>query len=359
MKIGVLSDTHRIDSGVIKQIVEIFKTCGVDLIAHCGDIEKMHFNAALFGDIPVICALVGDQVGDENFQFAPNNWALTRPGQRVVRVNGEGLYVGHRLSFEFLTLSERELLKKIAEIRKDHDNVKWLLSGHTHHQILSGNPLINFVNPGGVWGGFNGYEYAIINTDSGEIVFSRIPEARSTVEQFVIGVISDTLDVSRQNPGFWAKLNKEFKGRGVTHLIHCGNIYPADIGRAEFSDFKVFYTLRPDQWVKGEIPSNWTKIESDNPVVEINGYKFCVQLNLGSELVEQSEGDMDKLCNKLLTQYPEIGFLLCGSASQPFLEEGERITIVNPGAADSGRFATIALPIEEIAFAKTAKDPIS
>ena len=359
MFIGVLSDTHKDRMNALRAIIAEFKKRGVSFIVHCGDIAQDHLNAELFGGIPVVCALTEEQVDRFEFETPPKNWTFTKPGQRIHQLNKyEMIYVGHKLSFEFLTGSEQQLNKKLNEIREKNDGVRWLFSGHTHHQIYKQSHLINFVNPGAVEDSFDGYEFAVINTDNGEIVFGRIPTTNPIKPTFSVGVISDSLKISEMDPGFWEKLRKEFKDRGVEKIIHCGNISINDIGRPELAEFQVFYYLREDQESKKTF-ENWTPISFANPVVEINGYKFYVQLDLGAELLEKSEVDMHKLCLSLRRKYPEISFVLCGLTSDAFLEEGQQIRIVNPGDVLNDRnFAVICLPRTEITFGHVPVDPL-
>jgi predicted phosphodiesterase len=351
MIIGVLSDTHKDAKNALPHIVAEFKKRGVQLIIHCGDIIPKHLDAELFGGLPVVCALIEEQVGKEEFKNPPVNWTFTRPGDRIYRLNGdESMYVGHKLSFEFLTGSEEKLIQKLNEIRRDHDGVRWLFSGHTHHQIFNQSRLINFVNPGAIEDSFDGYEFAVINTENEEIVFGRIPKTIPTRETFSVGVISDSLNISEMDPDFWKLLVEEFKKRGVRNIIHCGNIALCDIGRPEFADFQVFYNLRPDQRSE-KFYSNWQQITVENPVVEINGYKFYVQLDLGAALLEKSEVDMHMLCLGLRRKYPEISFVLCGFTNNASLEEGEQVRIINPGDISRDRnFSVICLPRNEITF---------
>ncbi len=359
MIIGVLSDTHIDEMNALPHIINEFKKRGVEIVIHCGDIVRKHLNAELFDNLPVICALIEEQIGREEFQTPPTGWTFTKPGNRIVKLNDYlSIYVGHKRAFEFLTGSEARLSQMLDSIRKENDWVRWLFSGHTHHQIYKQGHLINFVNPGAVEDSFDGYEFAVINTDNGEIVFCRIPKTNPIKPTFSVGVISDSLNISDMDPCFWKKLTEEFKRRDVRHIIHCGNIALADIGRPEFADFQVFYNLRPDQESAGTF-ENWQKITIENPVVPIEGYRFYVQLDLGADLLDKSEFDMHKLCLGLRRKYPEISFVLCGFTNDAFLEEGETVKIINPGDVLRDRnFAVICLPRTEITFGHVPVDPL-
>ena len=298
MIIGVLSDTHEDPDGALPHIIAEFKKRKVEKIIHCGDIEAKHLDKNLFGGLPVICALVDDQPAKPEFEKPPQGWDFTRPNDRVRKL-AESLstrvYVGHKMAFGCLAGSFQALAQKIQEIRMQHDGVRWLFSGHTHHGIYQQDHLTSFVNPGAVTDSFDGYEFAIINTDNGEIVFCRIPKTKPVQETFSVGIISDSLNISDMDTTFWSKLAEEFKKRGVKHIIHCGNICTKDVGCKALDEFEVHFNLRLDQKV-ADPPKNWHFITADNPVVEINGYKFYVQHDLGLDLLDQSEFQMHKLC---------------------------------------------------------------
>ena len=64
MIIGILSDTHGDSMGATRHIIAEFKRRHVEQIIHCGDIIPEHVSRGLYGNLPVICALVDGQ--DEN-----------------------------------------------------------------------------------------------------------------------------------------------------------------------------------------------------------------------------------------------------------------------------------------------------
>ncbi len=234
-----------------------------------------------------------------------------------------------------------------------------MVSGHTHHQIFTETLLVKFINPGAVEGSFDGYEYAIYDTETGCTTFSRIPETMPVQDDFSVGVISDSLNVSDLDSHFWEGLRKEFAARNVQHIIHCGNINVEDIGREELKDFTVRYNLRSDQQKPEDEPENWRLIEPGDPVVEINKYRFFVQLDLGAKLNEQSELDLHRLSLNLRREYPAISYILCGFTNDAFLEEGQQVRIINPGDAVKDRnFAVITLPRAEIVFGHVPVDSL-
>jgi len=241
---GLLSDTHAIDEKVIKAIMQEFDRRGAELIIHCGDIEPQHVVGELFNNLPVFCALNQEQVEKPTFKAPPPSWIFTTPGERVIDIMHTRTYLGHRRSSDFLKGTEQSLLVFLDTMRKDFDGLRWVFSGHTHHQIFAQTRLVNFVNPGAVEDGFNGYEFAVVDTTTNETVFSRLGRTKPIIPTFSIGVISDSLRISQLDPGFWKKLAEEMSARDVGTIIHCGNIAVEDIGRPELERFTVYYNLR-------------------------------------------------------------------------------------------------------------------
>ncbi len=357
MILGVLSDTHDIDENVIRHIIAEFKKRDVEAIIHCGDIEPQHLNPKLFGNFPVVCALTEHQIEKPEFKTPPEGWIFTQSGKRIIDFFGNIIYVGHKRSFEFLTGSEQMLEKGFEEISHSHDGVRWLFSGHTHRQAEVRGQLITFINPGAVTDSFDGScEFAIVNTKTKQVVFSRILRANDQRKPISIGVISDSFDISKRDPSFWEKLIAEFHQRDVSCIIHCGNIFLEDIGRKEMADFQVYYNLRSDQKNPGA-PDNWHLISPDNPVVEIDDYRFYVELELGAELLEESEFSMRKHCLQLRRKYPGISYVLCGFTHSELYEEGPEMRIVNPGDIVNARnFTVICLPKSEITLGSVPVD---
>ncbi len=369
MILGILSDTHEDRMNALPYIIKEFRKQGVELIIHCGDIDEAHLSAELFSKLPVICALTDEQVQDEKgrngyspFANLPEHWIFTRPNERIIDIGNKiKVYVGHKRSFEVLKGSEAKLMETLYEIRKEHDGVRWFFSGHTHHQIYMQGGLIGFVNPGAVelpLGIAGGAEYAIIDTDKDSITFNRVQMETPTKKPLKLGVISDSFDVSEMHPSFWKKLSDIFCKEGVTHIIHCGDIAVSDIGIPALDSFNVYYSLRSDQCAEEE-RSNWHLINPDDPIVKIDGYQFYVELGLGSDLAEQSEIDMHRLCLKIQKQYPEDRFILCGLSHSAFYEEDQNLIIMNPGdVLQERRYVIVGLPNYEITFGKILNDPL-
>lgn len=361
MIIGILSDTHYDKVNAIPHVIAEFTRRHVEVVFHCGDIEPKHLDHELFGGFPVVCALIEEQADMREFCFPPPGWRFTKPGDRIVTLpNGLRFYVGHKRSFEFLTGAETELIKTLEVIRRDYDNVQWLFSGHTHHQIYKQDPLISFVNPGAIEDSYDGYEFAIINTETKETTFSRLPKTKPIIETFSVGVISDSLNISDLAAGFWRDLARQFQARGIKDIIHCGNIFLRDIGRDDFKEFNVHCFLRSDQTHPPNVPQNWTLISSGNPTVTVNGYRFYVQHDLGVSMLDKSENDMHKLSLQIREKYPETSFVLFGSTNYAFLEEGEQVRIINPGDVVKDRnYAVITLPTTEITFSSIPAPPLA
>ena len=360
MIIGIISDTHKDRAHAIPHVIEEFKKRRVETIFHCGDIEPKHLDCDLFGNLPVVCALIEEQKGIREFCFPPNGWKFTEPGNRIVTLpNGLRFYIGHKRSFDFLTGAENELMNTLKTIRKEYDCVQWLFSGHTHHQMYKQNPLISFVNPGAIEDSYDGYEFAVIDTKTKETAFSRIPRTKPILESFSVGIISDSLNISELDRDFWANLAKQLRSKQIKDIIHCGNISLKDIGKPELDEFNVHYFLREDQKNPSSVPNNWKLIPLENPLVEINGYKFYVQLDLGVTIPEQSEFDLHRLSLHIRNKYPETSFILFGSTNYAFLEEGEQVRIINPGDVVRDRnYSVVTLPNTEITFSSILPPPL-
>lgn len=357
MILGILSDTHKDPMNAIPYVIKEFRRRNVEAVIHCGDIEPQHLIAELFDSFNVICALLKGQSERKEFCFPPNGWRFTTPDNRILTLpNGEKIYVGHKRSSEFLRNSGDELDKTIAQIRKEHDGLRLLFAGHTHRQTFK-QGITTYINPGAITDSFDGYEFAIVDTETKEVTFSRIPRRKLTRKPFSIAVISDSFDISSLNPGFWEELAEELENRNVTHIIHCGNILTKDVGRQELRSFQIYFTLHKDQQMA--IPDNWHCVYPDNPIVKINGYSFYVQLNLGADLINLSEADMHQLCLKIRSEHPNISYILCGLTNYAFLEEGLDVRIINPGDVRNDQdFVVITLPRNEICFSHIPFKPL-
>jgi predicted phosphodiesterase len=364
-KIGAVSDTHSNRNGALSHIIAEFKRRGVNIVVHCGDILPEHVSNELFDNFPVICAIVDTQKEDPLFnENCPEGWKFTRSGNRICELpDGTTVYVGHKMHMNFLRASEEEFNSILTDLRMKFDGLRMVFGGHLHFQTYKQGQLVSFINPGAVHGAIGwGYEFAVIDNDKDEVVFGRILPTPDDRPVFSVGVISDSLDVSHRDAFFWKKLAHEFRLRDVSKIIHCGNLHLSDIGRPELSKFEINYAIRKDQEFEhrkmqeaGKIPPNWKVIlEKDlepGGVVDIDGYRFYVQLDLGLEFMKVSEIGMDSAAMKIRRKYPETEFVLCGFTREALLVEGQHVTIINPGDVNMGRsFVVICLPRKEITF---------
>jgi predicted phosphodiesterase len=112
--------------------------------------------------------------------------------------------------------------------------------------------------------------------------------------------------------------------------------------------------------LKNKIPPNWKKIEmQEEPIVDINGYKFFIHPNLASILLQESEVEMNRECLEIQAQYPEISYILYGGSNETFLMGAGRVRILNPGdAVQSRNFAVVYLPVTQITFGSVPVDPL-
>jgi predicted phosphodiesterase len=379
--IGVISDTHKDQQNATPHIIEEFRKRGVTRIFHAGDLDQKHFNAQLYGNYPVHYALTEDQCEielegrcrcpREGFFPPATNWRYTMPGHRIVRIDGESYYLGHKIPFDFyLNMGENDFDERLQRIRLANDGLRWIFGGHTHAQTYRQGRLASLINPGAAEGSINwGYEFAVLYEDKGEVVFGRIMPTPPMEESFTVGVISDSLNVSKLDISFWEHLRQEFYYRGVSHVIHCGNIALADIGRSELAEFTVHFNLLPEQIVdldiadlkwQEKLPENWKLINSEKPVVDINDQRFYIKLDLALDLANLSEMAMDFLAMKIRKDFPMTNYVLCGFTNEALYHEGQQIRIINPGDVNHDRnFCTICFPRHEITFGHVPVIPLS
>ena len=369
---GVMSDSHSNKLG-IQYIIREFLKRKVEIVFHCGDIYPEHVSKELFGGLPVICAIVDQQKEDPVFgENRPDNWVFTRAGKRVIDLpDGTRIYLGHKKHVDFLRATEEEFSASLADLRQANDGLRMVFGGHLHFQTYKQGQLVSFINPGAVEDALGwGYEYAIVDTVTKQVLFSRILPTPDDRETFSVGVISDSLDISHRDGSFWTRLAKEFKDRGVSQIIHCGNIDLKDIGRLEMKDFTVHYAIRTDQQfdhaaIQKE-PSthpNWKVISEENldegAIVDINGYRFYIQLDLGLKFMTVSERGMDSIAMQIRRKYPQTEFVLCGFTREALYVEGQQVITINPGDINADRsFAVICLPRREITFGHVPYDAL-
>ncbi|MFA4871708.1 MAG: metallophosphoesterase family protein [Patescibacteria group bacterium] len=278
MKIGILSDTHDITDNVLSAVIDDLNRRGIGLFVHAGDIELRHINGDLFCGKPVVCVLTRQQKFDSRFEFSPANWRFTRPGSienRIVNLGPFKICAGHERSMDMLR-DPAKLTTFIQGIYDVCDGVRYIFTGHTHQQFLIQRGLMTWVNPGGVCDGSDGYEFALVDSENNEVVFTRIPKTKITATPSTVGIITDTSNISQLDEYFWHQMAREFEQRDARTIIHCGNIWPGDIGNSAFSKFEVYYYFLPEQENPKEIPENWHPVLLEKPVVDVCAHRFYV-----------------------------------------------------------------------------------
>jgi putative phosphoesterase len=350
--LGIISDTHRMKGDGFKRVMDAFDEAGVGSIVHCGDMIEEDLCPKKYRNRQVTLALVDDQGEQPAFKVLPSGWKSTKPGARVIPFNKERAYVGHRLAWNSLNQTSTEFQSNLDKLRVENEWLRYIFSGHTHVPFLNETGLVRLINPGAITGAISGYcEYAILNTETYELSFVQLYPTETMIEKFVVGVVSDSSRISLIDPSFWARFRDECKRLGVEDIIHCGNIAFADIGRPELAEFQVHYNLREDQKWSNElpknIPPNWHLVgdnQQKEPVVTIKGYRFCVQLDLGSIITQKSVTQTESLCQELRRQYHELDFVLCGFTHNCLFIGGLIPYVMNPGDIINDRnFATIEL----------------
>jgi len=351
MKIGMLSDTHNVKGNDLQRVMAAFKEAGVEIIFHCGDIYAQDLDPKKFLELPVYCALVDKQPEDPAFRFPPRGWTFTENKKsRIIYVNGEPYYVGHKRSFRLLNSTETEFLQNLNELRRDTDGLREVCSGHIHFQYYDQTGVVDHINPGAVTDALSGrIEFAIFDSETNETSFCQLYRTNPIIEDRTIAVISDSLRISLLDPAFWKCLATELAKRNVTDVIHCGNIAISDIGKPELDAFQVHYNLKDDQKYdipkSQKIPDNWHLVgdnEKKEPVVEINGYRFCVQLNLSLQITQKTTTQIWTIRQELREQYSDLDFILCGFTHNCLLMGGYQPYIINPGdIIDDRNFATL------------------
>lgn len=375
MLLGIMGDTHDVDQDIVKKVVDDLKKRGAQVIVHTGDIEKQHLSADLFSSLPVVCVLTNQQQFDKDFSFPPSGWTFTRPGNsmismpdkaqnvmeniiasklaianRIVNLGPVVIYAGHERSTDVL-MNGSKFNEFIEILNQVYEGVRLVFTGHTHHQFLIQRNGVSWINPGAVCPLFFEHEYALVNTDNNEIIFTRLPLTKSNIKAQTVGLVSDTGNISDRDEQFWSQLAVEFKERDVSIVVIDGGFRPSDIGRIELSDFQVFYNHLP---IQGEIhhkPDNWHRISEDNPVLELCGHYFLIQHNLGIDLDGKTEVEMVKFVRQQSQKYQHIDIVVCGGIHDALFEEQQEVMIINPGDARNHRkFATICFPRCEVTF---------
>lgn len=369
MLLGIMGDTHDVDASIIKKVAEDLKMRGAEIIVHTGDIEKQHLSIDLFCGLPVVCVLTRQQQFDVNFSFPPPGWTFTRPGNsmiserdksqevlentiasklaianRIINLGSVVIYAGHERSNDVL-MNAVKFNEFINILNQVYDGVKFIFTGHTHHQFLIQRNGFSWINPGAVLPLFFDHEYALVDTVKNEIIFTRLPQTKVDVRPQTVGIISDTGNISDRDGQFWQQLAIEFHERDVSTVIIDGGFRPNDIGRPELADFQVFYNLLPTVADNPSKPGNWHLIPNDNPVLEICSHYFLIQHKLGIDLDGKTEVEMVRYVREQSKKYQHIDIVICGGIHDALFEEQQEVMIINPGDARNHRkFVTICFP---------------
>lgn len=375
MLLGVMGDTHDVDIGIVKKVTEDLKLRGAEIIIHTGDIEPHHLDAALFCGLPVVCVLTEMQQFDHRFAFPPTGWTYTRPGDsvinrgdrdqalledrivsklaianRIVNLGSVVIYAGHKRSIDTL-MNSAKFNEFIVLLNEVFNGVRFVFTGHTHHQFLIQMKNCFWINPGAVTPSFFDHEYALVDTVSNEVIFTRLAQTTTNNRSQTLGIVSDTGNISERDDQFWEQLSMEFKQRDVSTIIINGVFRPSDIGRSELADFQVFYNLLSPETDNPNKPANWHLISNDHPVLEICSHQFLIKHKLGLDLTGKTEVEMVKCIYAETQKYPHIDFVICGGIHDALFDEQQEVMIINPGDARNHRkFVTICFPRCEITF---------
>ncbi len=375
MLLGVMGDTHDVETEIVRKVVNDLKKRGAEIIIHTGDIEPQHLDSDLFCGLPVVCVLTEMQQFDHDFTFPPSGWTYTRPGDsvinrgdraqeiledrivsklaianRIVNLGPVVIYAGHKRSIDTL-MNSAKFIEFIALLNEVYDGVRFVFTGHTHHQFLIQTKNCFWINPGAVVPSFFDHEYALVDTITNEVVFTRLSPTISNAVPQTIGIISDTGNITERDSQFWKQLAVEFYARDVSIVIIDGGLKSIDIGRPELSDFKVFYNLLSSEIDNPSKPDNWNLIPSYNPVLEICGHQFLIQHKLGTDLVGKTEVDMVKCIYAETKKYQHIDIVVCGGIHDALFDEQQEVMIINPGDARNHRkFVTVCFPRCEVTY---------
>jgi len=365
MKIGLISDIHRDRDKVFDQVVKKMLLQGVEIFNVCGDIDIDFCKPELFGYKKVFCALTDEDDKKAEFKTPPSeNWIYTRPGleegRRIFKVcEGLRAYMGHKLSRNLIQKPiEEVVIIKMDEVNAKADKVDIITAGHTHHQIYCDR----FINPGAIEtpiGIGSGGEYAIYDSETREVVFSRVLLDQDQRKPFRVAVISDSLDVTKKTNGtFWVKLVQRLKDLHVEYLIIVGNIHIDDVGKIPgLEEIKeIHYHLRHDQINPAKLPENWRLIKPDKPIIDINGFRFYTDYDLGASILSKSEITLGTYAADVVKRHTATRFVLFGLTYISMYFEEEFLNFISPGNVVNDRnYVIIELPLQEITFGRIPK----
>src|SRR5262249_13724577 len=135
MKVGIVSDTHDRFENISAALIE-FRERGVELVAHCGDIESADA-VRLFAEIPTHFVF-----GNCDWQPDRLRYAITDIGATLHEPFGELKLDGTAIAW--VHSHDKRLFQSLSASGR----FDYLFYGHTHvaEQHLSGKTLV--VNPG-------------------------------------------------------------------------------------------------------------------------------------------------------------------------------------------------------------------
>jgi predicted phosphodiesterase len=365
MRVGIMGDTHKVRDEVIIRICEDFKRRKVDVKLHTGDIDIQQALRGVYGEGPVYFAISKDQLPffkDENLLSKKLGWDCTYPKDRIIKVGDHYLYLGHAK-----TSDHANKVSQLAVIEEYVGDV-WLYGhaeasvvGHTHFSKYLVRGPKRLINPGTAEGGYGaagGYEYAIWDMETGRITFARILDQVPTKKPLVLGIISNTLDISKMDRTYWLRLSKTFKEEGVTDVVHCGNIAQEDIGK-HLEGFNVHYFLGPDDEDVLSPPQNWQLIDRQRNTFDVDGYYFYIDPDLGHKMLTQNEEEIYNTSAEVLKLHPKIHVIFGASSVSPLMMEKAEALLLVPGDARRwAPYAIVKLPEYEITFDHLERNPL-
>jgi len=153
-----------------------------------------------------------------------------------------------------------------------------------------------------------------------------------------IGVLSD----SHNDEGFIKKALQAFKERGITTLIHCGDLTSAGVVKL-FTGFEVYL-------VEGNMDSR--KGEIKRAVEGVEGPKFYGvkwEGELGGRKIAVCHGDSSSLLNELLWT-GNYDYIFHGHTHRPRDEHEGKARVINPGSYDTKTVCIVDLAADEVEF---------
>ena len=150
MKIGVISDTHSLDTRIPNAILESLKN--MDMILHAGDLMELNILDSLKSICRDVKAVWGNMDPIEIRKQLPEKQVITVGEYRIGLTHGSG--------------APAFLIELVTDIFKS-DNVDIIIFGHAHYPINEKRGNILYFNPGSLtdkaFSPFNSYGIIEIN----------------------------------------------------------------------------------------------------------------------------------------------------------------------------------------------------